>query len=27
LIIQEPVIYASPRIDITDRVVKALADK
>jgi outer membrane protein len=27
LIVQEPVIYASPRIDITDRVVKALADK
>ena len=27
LIIQEPVIYASPRIDITERVVKALADK
>src|SRR5438128_8517359 len=27
LIIQDPVIYASPRIDITDRVVKALADK
>ena len=27
LIIQDPVIYASPRIDITDRVIKALADK
>ncbi len=27
LIIQEPVIYASPRIDITERVVRALADK
>ena len=27
LIIQEPVIFASPRIDITDKVVKALADK
>jgi outer membrane protein len=27
LIIQEPVIYASPRIDITDKVIKALADK
>jgi outer membrane protein len=27
LIVQEPVIYASPRIDITDRVIKALADK
>jgi outer membrane protein len=27
LIIQDPVIFASPRIDITDRVIKALADK
>ena len=27
LIIQDPVIYASPRIDVTDRVIKALADK
>lgn len=27
LIVQEPVIYASPRIDITERVIKALADK
>jgi len=27
LMIQDPVIYASPRIDITDRVIKALADK
>ena len=27
LIIQDPVIYASPRIDITERVIKALADK
>lgn len=27
LIVQEPVIYASPRIDITDRVIKALSDK
>jgi outer membrane protein len=27
LIIQDPVIYASQRIDITDRVIKALADK
>ncbi|MEP6941479.1 MAG: OmpH family outer membrane protein [Betaproteobacteria bacterium] len=27
LIIQDPVIYASPRIDITDRVIKALVDK
>ena len=27
LIIQEPVIFASPRIDITDKVIKALADK
>ena len=27
LIVQEPVIFASPRIDITDRVIKALADK
>jgi len=27
LIVQEPVIYASPRIDITDKVIKALADK
>jgi outer membrane protein len=27
LIVQEPIIYASPRIDITERVIKALADK
>ena len=27
LILQEPVVWASPRIDITDRVIKALADK
>ncbi len=27
LIIQDPVVYASPRIDITDKVIKALADK
>jgi len=27
LIIQEPVIFASQRIDITDRVIKALGDK
>jgi outer membrane protein len=27
LIIQDPVIFASQRIDITDRVIKALADK
>ena len=27
LIVQEPIIYASPRIDITDKVIKALADK
>ncbi len=27
LIVQEPVIFASPRIDITDKVIKALADK
>jgi outer membrane protein len=27
LVIQDPVIYASQRIDITDRVIKALADK
>ena len=27
LIIQDPVIYASPRIDVTERVIKALADK
>ena len=27
LIVQEPVIFASPRIDITEKVVKALADK
>ena len=27
LIIQEPVIYASPRIDITDKVIKALEEK
>lgn len=27
LIIQDPVVFASPRIDITDKVIKALADK
>ncbi|HEX8010343.1 MAG TPA: OmpH family outer membrane protein [Casimicrobiaceae bacterium] len=27
LILQDPVVYASARIDITDKVVKALADK
>ncbi len=27
LIVQEPIIYASPRIDITERVIKALADR
>ena len=27
LILQDPVVYASPRIDITDKVIKALADK
>ena len=27
LILQEPVVWASPRIDITDRIIKALADK
>jgi len=27
LIIQDPVVYASQKIDITDKVVKALADK
>ena len=27
LILQDPVVYASQRIDITDKVVKALADK
>jgi len=27
LILQEPVVWASPRIDITDRILKALADK
>ena len=27
LIIQDPVVYASQRIDITDKVIKALADK
>ncbi len=27
LIVQEPVIFASPRIDITEKVIKALADK
>jgi len=26
LIVQEPIIYASPRIDITERVIKALSD-
>ena len=27
LILQDPVVYASNRIDITDKVIKALADK
>jgi outer membrane protein len=27
LIVQDPVVYASQRIDITERVIKALADK
>ena len=27
LILQEPVVWASPRIDITDRVIRLLADK
>ena len=27
LILQEPVVWASPRIDITDRIIKTLADK
>jgi len=27
LILQDPVVYASTRIDITDKVIKALADK
>ena len=27
LILQEPVVWASPRIDITDRIIKLLADK
>ncbi|MDQ6621780.1 MAG: OmpH family outer membrane protein [Pseudomonadota bacterium] len=27
LIVQEPVIFASPRIDITERIIKALGDK
>ena len=27
LILQDPVVYASQRIDITERVIKALADK
>jgi outer membrane protein len=27
LILQEPVVWASPRIDITDRILKALSDK
>ena len=27
LILQEPVVWASPRIEITDRVIKLLADK
>ncbi|MDR2710726.1 MAG: OmpH family outer membrane protein [Burkholderiales bacterium] len=27
LILQEPVVYASKRIDITDKVIKALSDK
>lgn len=27
LILQDPVVYASTRIDVTDKVIKALADK
>jgi outer membrane protein len=27
LILQDPVVFASPRIDITEKVIKALADK
>jgi outer membrane protein len=27
LILQDPVVFASPRIDITERIIKALADK
>ena len=27
LIIQDPVVFASQRIDITERIIKALADK
>jgi outer membrane protein len=27
LILQDPVVFASQRIDITERVIKALADK
>ena len=27
LILQEPIVWASPRIDITDRVIRLLADK
>ncbi len=27
LILQDPIVYASQRIDITDKVIKALADK
>ena len=27
LILQDPVVFASTRIDITDKVIKALADK
>ena len=27
LILQDPVVFASPRIDITDKVIKSLADK
>ncbi len=27
LILQEPIVWASPRIDITDRIIKLLADK
>jgi outer membrane protein len=27
LILQDPVVYASQRIDITEKVIKALADK
>jgi len=27
LILQEPIVWASPRIDLTDRIIKLLADK